>query len=84
MVKLGMGQEIQHKQDTSWVETLDEPLSRKSWVVKVVESQAYGSNVKVEEVRGSQCVRFGVRWHTEVALVGMHLIFRQTLWCGAG
>lgn len=84
MAKLVMGQEVQHKKDTAWIETLDKPLGRKSRVVKVVESQAYGSNVKVEEVRCSQCLRFEVRWHTEVALVSMHLIFRQTLSCGAG
>lgn len=84
MIKLVMGQEVKHKEDTAWVETLDEPLGRKCRVVKVVESQAYGGNVKVEEGRCSQGLRFGVRWHTEVALVGMHLIFRQTLWCCAG
>jgi hypothetical protein len=78
-----MGQEIQHEQDTARIETLDEPLGRKSRVVEVVESQADGSNIKVEEGRCSQCLRVGVRWHTEVALVGMHLIFSQTLRCGA-
>jgi len=78
-----MGQEIQDEQDTTRIETLDEPLGRKSRVVKVVESQAYRSNVKVEEGWCSQCLRIRVRWHTEIALVGMHLIFSQTLRRGA-
>jgi hypothetical protein len=81
-VRLVMLQKIQNHQHAARLEPLGQPAGRQRRVVKVVEPEAYGGNVKVGELGRGERGRVGVFRHAEVALVGVHLGGGEALfWC---
>ena len=68
-----MWQEIQNDQDTSRLQPLGQPARRQCRVVKVMEPEADGGDIKVKELGRGKLGRAGVLGNAEVALVGVHL-----------
>jgi len=74
-----MRQEVKDEEDAAGTQTLDESASGQCGIVKVMEAEADSGDVEIEEVWRGEGGWGWVVWKGEVALVGVHLVFGETL-----